>query len=56
MGHAVASAAPNRTAPTIPVAMGFDPFRKSNVRALDVVIVVGFVLLIVGFVAWGFLG
>ncbi len=36
--------------------MGFDPFRKSNVRALDLVIVATFVLLIVGFVLWGFLG
>ena len=36
--------------------MGFDPFRKSRKTVLDISLVVGFALLILAFVLWGFLG
>lgn len=36
--------------------MGFNPFRDQDKSALDIALVVGFVLLTLAFVAWGFLG
>ena len=37
-------------------AVGFNPFRKKQTSLVDVVIVVGFAILIAAFLAWGFLG
>lgn len=36
--------------------MGFNPFREQKKTAIDLLIVVLFVLVTVGLVAWGFLG
>ena len=36
--------------------MGFNPFRPQNKSALDITLVVVFVLLALGVVAWGFFG
>jgi hypothetical protein len=36
--------------------MGFNPFRQQKNSTLDVAIVVGFVVITIGFVLWGFLG
>ena len=36
--------------------MGFNPFRKQDKSALDIGLVVGFIVLILAFVAWGFFG
>ncbi len=38
------------------LTVGFNPFRKHRASTLDVAIVVGFVLLILALVAWGFFG
>lgn len=37
-------------------SVGFNPFRKHRASTLDVALVVGFVLLILALVAWGFFG
>ncbi len=36
--------------------MGFNPFRKGRASTLDIALVVGFVLLTLALVAWGFFG
>jgi len=36
--------------------MGLNPFRKQRTSPVDVVLVVGFVVLTLAFVAWGFFG
>ena len=36
--------------------MGFNPFRKSRASTLDIALVVGFVMLTLALVAWGFFG
>ncbi len=37
-------------------AMGLNPFRKQRASWLDIGLVVGFVVLTLAFVAWGFFG
>ena len=41
---------------TLLPAMGFNPFRKQDKSTLDIALVVGFVLLTLAFVGWGFFG
>lgn len=36
--------------------MGFNPFRSQDKSRLDIALVIGFVILTLGFVAWGFFG
>jgi len=36
--------------------MGFNPFRRQGSNALDIALVVGFLVIITGFVLWGFFG
>jgi hypothetical protein len=36
--------------------MGFNPFRKQRASVVDIALVVGFVLLTLALVAWGFFG
>jgi len=36
--------------------MGFNPFRRQSNSLLDVALVVGFIALTLGFIAWGFFG
>lgn len=36
--------------------MGFNPFRTQDNSGLDVAIVVGFAVVIIGLVLWGFFG
>ena len=36
--------------------MGLNPFRQQDTSSLDVILVAGFVLIIVGFVLWAFFG
>lgn len=42
--------------PTYHRTVGFNPFRKKNTSTLDIVVVVGFTILIAAFLAWGLLG
>jgi hypothetical protein len=39
-----------------PAGVGFNPFRPHDKSTLDVAIVIGFILITLGFVLWGFLG
>ena len=41
--------------PTI-APVGFNPFRKQRTSTIDIALVVGFVVLTLGLVAWGFFG
>jgi hypothetical protein len=36
--------------------MGFDPFRKSRASAVDIAVVVGFAVVTLALVLWGFFG
>jgi hypothetical protein len=36
--------------------VGFNPFRRQRTSTVDLVLVVGFVVVTLAFVAWGFLG
>jgi hypothetical protein len=36
--------------------MGFNPFRKQRVSALDIALVAGFIVITAGFVLWAFFG
>jgi hypothetical protein len=36
--------------------MGFNPFREQRSNALDIALVVGFLVIIAGFVLWAFFG
>jgi hypothetical protein len=44
------------TRPLSLVAMGFNPFRRQRKTMIDVLVVVGFAVIILGFVLWGFFG
>lgn len=37
-------------------AMGLNPFRKQGKSTLDIALVVGFAVITLAFVAWGFFG